>query len=164
MPRVLEFHDSVATTFYLTWWNFLTCQIQFSNTQQQHNNSVRDSWVRVGFIFSRLLVIPVTLPDTQCMVYLPTFTIKKLTKCSDIYIYIPYIECLGIGISLVVGFFGGETNKPGTHTRLFHNRGPSQPSQPAPSISKWLQHEIPSLKLTWHLKMDGWNTFSFPFG
>ena len=22
---------------------------------------------------------------------------------------------------------------------------------------------LPSLKLTWHLKMDGWNTFSFPF-
>ena len=23
---------------------------------------------------------------------------------------------------------------------------------------------LTSLKLTWHLKMDGWNTFSFPFG
>ena len=34
------------------------------------------------------------VPNTQCMVYFPTFTITNSPNVG-VYIYIPYIECLG---------------------------------------------------------------------
>ena len=45
---------------------------------------------------------------------------------------------------------------------MVHNLGGDEPAYWVGGSSKVL---VPSLKLTFsHLKMDGWNTFSFPFG